>query len=149
MKDKLNELLQALIDGNNTEAKKALHEYLTSKSKSVLSEMGDYDDEGYDDEEGYDEEGAEGDVELELDAGDEGEGDVESRLADVEQRLDDVEDEVDGVDGGDEGEVDLDIDADVDADVDADRELSFDEEQEALVRRGRRRDKASKGRLRK
>ena len=52
MKDKLQELLEALINGDNKTAKAALHEYLTGKTRSILE--GD-DDEDHDDED-HDEE---------------------------------------------------------------------------------------------
>ena len=94
MKDKLHEILQAIIAGKNKDARSALHEYLTAKTRSILSE--EYDEEMVDD---YEDEGDLGDElgdDLGDELGDEDEGgDVESRLADVEDRLDDVEASVD------------------------------------------------------
>jgi len=51
MKDKLNELLEALINGDSKTAQAALHQYLTSKTRSLLSEEDDYDGDDKDAEE--------------------------------------------------------------------------------------------------
>jgi len=155
MKEKLHELLQAVISAKSKDASKALHEYLTSKTRSILSEMrmGEFDDElGGEDELANDYEGELG-GEDEL-AGEE--GDVESRLDNVEDRLDSVEDELVGDEGeglGDEddfgGEDDIEGELGDEGDFEGEVEGDYEEEQEKLVRRGRRRDKAAKGRLRR
>lgn len=112
IKEKLEALMEAIINGSNEEAEKLFHEALTEKARQII-EGDDEDDENGDDEE---------------ENGDD----------------DDSDDEEDDSDDSDSDDDDEDDD---DEDEDDDDEES--DEEEELTRKGRRTDKASKGRTRK
>ena len=109
MKEKLNELVQAIIQGDSKKGEAALHEFLTSKVKQILAEADVVvlDDDDDDDVEDL------GDVDPEL--GDEEDlGDVEDELGDLEGdeddvSLDDVEGEEGDLDLGGEGDDEIDV----------------------------------------
>ena len=128
MKEKLNELVQAIIQGDSKKGEAALHEYLTSTIKKILAEADVVvlDDDDDDDVEDL------GDVDPEL--GDEEDlGDVEDELGDLEGdeddvSLDDVEGEEGDLDLGGEGDDEIDVDIDLedeDEDEFEDKKLSL------------------------
>ncbi len=165
MKEKLTELVQALIKGDSKKAEEALHEYLTLKTRTILAEADIVvlDDDDDDEEMDYDEEGMGDEGDLEDEMGDEeGLGDLEDEMGD-EEGLGDEEGmgdegdmELDDEEGmGDEGDVDVNLDLDdedgrdVDVNLDLDDDEESEEYEEKLLRRGRRTDKASTFRLRR
>lgn len=120
MKEKLSELVEALIQGDTKKAEAALHEYLTVKTKAILEAdvvvLDDDDEDDVEDLEGGDEE-----LDLGDDLGDEEDLDLDSEEGDVGLELDAGEEDL----GDEEGVEDIDVDLDVEDEDEDDIELKL------------------------